>query len=272
MTTISPNRRRGGGGTLRLRLIGGGIMCILIVLVIFLWRAPVTGLLWRALGPLSGARTALVASAGDFFTGFSSQAALVAQNNTLRAQLASSSIVVLDRNMLYAENIDLKARLNRSVNSSSTLAAVLSRPPETPYDTLMLDVGSQNGIATGDLVAAGGSVYIGTIAQVYPTTSRALLFSAPGESYSALLMGSSTGAMTPVSVTGQGSGSLTAEVPAGVAVAVGDRVIFPGIVPQFIASVTAVESKAQESFQTIYMQLPVNPLTLQYVEVRRPQL
>ncbi len=267
MTTISPNRRR-GGGTFRLRLIGGGVLGVCICLMVFLAREPLVGLLWRVGAPLMGERNSLGAALGDVFAGFSSQASLVRENNLLRAELASSSVVVLDRDLLYRENLDLKERLNRDADASSTLAAVLSRPPATPYDTLMLDVGSQNGIAPGDLVSAGGSVYIGTIAQVYPTASRAILFSAAGQSYDALLMASSTGAATPVSVTGQGAGSLTAEVPAGVAVAVGDQVVFPGITPQFIASVTYIDGDPQESFQTIYMQLPVDPLSLRYVEVR----
>ncbi len=268
MTTISPNRRRGQGARLRLAVGGGAFLVLLIILL--LWREPIAGLLWRVLGPLSSVRNSAAVSAGDIFGGFASKEALVAENDRLRLELASSSIAVLDRNRLYAENIALKGRLNRSVQTSSTLAAVLSHPPASPYDTLMLDVGSQSGVAVGDLVSAGGSVYIGTIVQVYPTTSRALLYSSPGQTYDAALIGSSTRQSTPISVTGQGAGSMTAQVPAGTDVSVGDEVEFPGIMPEFIARVTYIESNAQESFKTIYMQLPVDPLTLPDVEVRKP--
>ncbi|HVV39134.1 MAG TPA: rod shape-determining protein MreC [Candidatus Paceibacterota bacterium] len=271
MTTISPRRRRGSSNS-RLRAIIAVVLFVIVFLIVTLLRDPVSGLLWRVAGPLSGVRNSAVAATSIFFSGFSSQSSLAAENAALRAELASSSILLLDRTMLYTENLDLKSRLNRNPGFSSTLATVISRPPATPYDTLMLDIGSQHGVVVGDLVAAGGSVYIGTITQVYPTTARALLFSAPGETYQATLAGTSTHAVIPVSVSGQGGGGLTAQVPAGTAVKVGDRVQFPSIIPQFIASVVSIESKEADSFKTIYMQLPVNPLELQFVEVRHPHI
>ncbi len=78
--------------------------------------------------------------------------------------------------------------------------------------------------------------------------------------------------MTALSVTGQGGGGLTAQVPAGIEVSVGDEVVLSAITPHFIAVVTYIESKEEESFKTIYMHLPVNPQTLQFVELRHPQL
>lgn len=247
-----------------------GVIFLIVLIIVMTWREPIAGLLWRVLGPTSALRNALGSGTGNFFSVLASQASLVAQNNALRAELASSSVLVLDRNVLASENTDLKARLNRTLDvSSSTLAAVLERPPGVPYGELILDVGDKQGIAPGDMVAAGGSVYIGAISQVYPNTSRVVLYSAPGQTYDALLMSATTHTVVPVAVSGQGSGGFVAEVPAGTMVAVGDDILFPSITPQFFARVVYVESKEQESFKTIYMQLPVNPLELRYVEVRK---
>ncbi|HEV7449404.1 MAG TPA: hypothetical protein VGP13_02605, partial [Candidatus Paceibacterota bacterium] len=97
---------------------------------------------------------------------------------------------------------------------------------------------------------------------VYSNQSRVELFSAPGQSYQAILNGT-----LPVAVEGQGGGSLQALVPASTAVAVGDTVSFPGIFGGIVAQVSAVDAKAGDSFIVVYMRLPVNPADLRFVEV-----
>jgi cell shape-determining protein MreC len=206
----------------------------------------------------------------NVFSVFSSNAALAADNRALRAELASTSVLLADRDILLRENAMLKERFNRPASSTHTvLAAVILRPPGIPYDTLMLDAGSNEGIAVGDLVSAGGSVYIGKISQVYAVASRVTLFSAPGEEHDALLLTASTTAGTPLSLAGQGGGSFTGQVPAGTPVNVGDKALLPNLGIQFIATVTAVDTAAEKSFKTVYLSLPVNPLSLRFVEVRR---
>jgi hypothetical protein len=103
---------------------------------------------------------------------------------------------------------------------------------------------------------------VGHIIEVYKSTARVELFSAPGASYQALLRG-----ILPVAVEGQGGASMRAEMPAGTQVAVGDTVQFPGILGGVAAQVSAVSAPAGESVVVIYMHLPANPIELQYVEV-----
>lgn len=245
------------------------IIFLLLLGALMLWREPLAGVAWRALAPIAGAREGVTASGGGIFSAFSSKASLAAEVAALKEQLASSSIELADRDLLYAENLQLKERLGRHASSTrSLLATVIMRPPGTPYDTLMLDVGTDDGVAVGDLVSAGGSVYIGKISQAYPSASRATLFSAPGESHDALLLTASSSVSVPFSLSGQGGASFTGEVPAGTAVEPGDSVLLPNLGVQFVAKVTAVDSSAERSFKTVYLELPVNPLSLRFVEVR----
>ena len=226
---------------------------ILTFLAAVLWRNQLGGFFWQAVAPLLHARNALGVS------------------NTQRLQdaLASSVAMLADRDLLYQENLQLKMRLGRSAGMQTILAGVLMRPPATPYDTLMIDAGSQQGVVVDDLVSAGGTTLIGRVAQVYKTTARVILFSAPGQTYSALLSIQNGALSVPVEVKGQGAGSLEAQVPAKTPVAVGDSVVFPGIVGGFSSIVSYVDTKDGESFKTLYMHLPVNPLALRYVEVWR---
>lgn len=268
MTTISPNRRP-GSRTSRARLAWYGAAFLVLFSALLLWRQSAAGLLWRALAPLASAREEAAASSGGILSLFSSNASLAAELEAAKAQLASANIALMDRDLLYAENRELKARLNRApaTTTARTLAAVIMRPPGVPYDTLMLDIGSDDGVAVGDLAAAGGSVYIGRISSAYANTSRVTLFSAPGEAHEAFLVNAATGESVPLAVAGQGGGSFVGEVSAGTAVAIGDRVIFANLQPQFIAQVVGIDSPEEKSFKTVYLQMPVNPLSLRFVEV-----
>lgn len=259
MTTISSNRRR------KRISPGTGLSVIFLAFLLlcgFLWKDAIASIVWRGLLPVFSAREQSARAAEGFFGQFAPGASLASENMRLRAALASSSIAVMDRNLLYAENQDLKARLGRTVASSTVIAAVVLRPPAVPYDTLMLDVGRNRGVRAGDFVSAEGSVFIGKVSEVYDTASRVVLFSAPGQNYQALLRGS-----MPVSVAGQGGGSLAGELPIGVEVRTGDQVILPSIRTEYAARVTGVLHHEGESFQTIFLSLPVNMLSLRFVHV-----
>lgn len=214
---------------------------VVFVGVVALWRGPLAGLFWSAVSPLMQAH----------YGGSASDAAL-----------ASTSAALADRDALYQENLDLKARLGRSeVAPVRILGAVLMRPPGTPYDTLVIDIGFAEGVAEGDFVSAGGTALIGTVSEVFQHAVRVKLFSAPGEAHDALLRG-----VLPLSISGQGGGSMVAQAPAGTRVAVGDTATVPGIAGGLLARVSAVE-RSEGSFVTIYFQLPADIFMLRFVEV-----
>lgn len=60
---------------------------------------------------------------------------------------------------------------------------------------------------------------------------------------------------------------MRAQVPAGTGVVAGSSVLLPGIFGGYTGMVSYVEVKSGESFETVYMHLPVNPLELRYVEI-----
>lgn len=239
---IKPRRK---SRTPRFLIVGAVVLLVAAVL----YAAPaLRELLWRGLGPVLSVRNALSHS----------------EVAALRAQLAGLNARLADRDALYQENLKLKALLRRAAGRSATLAAILQRPPGVPYDTLVVDAGRNQGVLAGSLVSLGGSALVGSVTEVYADSARVTLYSAAGLVHEGLLLAG--GKQVPVSVAGQGGGSMRAEVPAGTAAKAGDTVRLPGIGMGLTATVAHVESRAGESFETIYFALPAD-LAAPYVEI-----
>lgn len=237
-------------------VLAGALLLAIVIGAVALWRTGAEAALWRVFGPVLSVRNSFGASTIE----------------RLQAELAATKAHVEDTALLRAENESLKRMLGRETVSPRVLAAVIARPPFSPYDTLMLDVGSAEGVFEGALVSAGGGVVIGRTSQVEEHTARAVLFSAPGEVHQALVMLSAKGgSVVPVSLSGQGSGSFKAEVPSGTVVSVGDSVVLPSIGSLFTARIEALEESRGESFITLYLRMPVNAQELRFVEVLTAQ-
>ena len=255
--------RRPVGSRIPLRAASVALLLAAIFALAFFWRNPLTGALARALPPVGGARAVLSASAGGIGAWFSSKAALERENVTLKAELTHAQAELADRDALYAENLALKKSFGRiDAAPGRVLADVIMRPPGVPYDMLLVDAGTRQGVALGALVSGGGSTVIGTVSDVYDSTARVALFSSPGAQYSALLRGT-----VPVSIEGNGGGSFSGKVPAATQAAVGDHITLLGIAGGFAGTISAIKAPEGDSFKTLYFHLPVDLFELRYVEV-----
>ena len=240
------------------------LLLILLFVIALKWRSSFSGSLWSAMMPIEHGYAALGAALDVPFAAFASREQLLRDNADLRAQLAQANIQVADREVLYQENNALKGELGRSDGQDRVLASVIAAPPALPYDTVMIDAGENLNVSAGDLVSAGGGVLIGRITDVYGTTARAALFSSAGETTQGLLRDS-----IPISVVGDGEGAMSAQVPAGTEVALGDTISFPSMVPNVTETVASIGDAASDSFKMLYLHLPANISGLHFVEIWR---
>jgi len=194
---------------------------------------------------------------------FVSKQALVAENIQLRNELASADIQLKDRQALQDENTSLKSILGRADNEHLILAAVLERPNQTPYDTLIIDGGKQAGIAIGSEVLSEDAVLIGSVSDVYADSARVTLFSTPGIKVQVLVGASHIKA----TAEGQGGGNFTIKLPRSATVAVGDTITAPDLRIKLFGSVSHIEVTPSDSFQTLYFNSPVNVNQLRFVSV-----
>ena len=190
---------------------------------------------------------------------------LVKENDSLKNELAAMQARLSERDMLARENEELKAAYGRSGGANFVLAAVLAKPPKSPYDTLVIDGGEQIGFAIGQTVYANGETPIGTIESVLADSAVVRLYSSAGEKTEVRLDPSSV----DITLVGRGGGSYMANVPHELSVAEGSVAVSKGIDPSIIGKFEKVTSDSRDAFQTLVFSSPVNMSELSFVQVRK---
>lgn len=232
-----------------------------VVLLFLILRAFLPGALVALGTPFWLTGNALTAGAGDSLSFFTSKESLLKERDALREEAAA----------LYAKNAALEAQAadlarllgDRADAPPGVLAAVLARPPVAPYDTLILDQGSDAGVSVGDRVAGPGGIPLGTIESVTKASSRALLYSAPGRETESWVGES----RLPLSLSGEGSGAMTAVVAREAGVSVGDLVYVPGPGAVPIGTVVEVGSDPSSPRSRVDIRPVTNPFSVTWVTV-----
>lgn len=181
---------------------------------------------------------------------------------SLERDLADAQKMSDNEQLLTQENETLRA-LIANASTSIVAASVIARPPLTPYDSLVLDVGIQEGVAVGSIVFAGDNIAIGAISGVYDKTSIVTLFSTPNIESTAYILGPNI----YTTAKGVGGGVLEIGVPQGIALAVGDPVVLPALRKSILGRIHNIVSVPSEPQQFAYVSLPVAVQSLRYVRV-----
>jgi rod shape-determining protein MreC len=242
---------------------------ILIVLFVALFFAFQKGLLAR-LNPLFS-RLAVPVWTADNFTKdflaitFDSKSDLYKQNVVLKTQLAKYEERIAQADGLQAENDSLKELMGRiKPEMKIVLSAVLAKPNQTPYDTLVIDRGSDDGIRPDNLVFAEGDILIGLVESVEKNSSKVLMYSTPGN-ISQVIYGN-TGKY--FNARGTGGGTLEVEVSREIDVAVGDQFYYPGLDNTLVGVAKKIDFDPRDSFKKVIIKSPVNIQEERWVEVR----
>ncbi|HWU24233.1 MAG TPA: rod shape-determining protein MreC [Candidatus Paceibacterota bacterium] len=166
--------------------------------------------------------------------------------------------------MLSAKVADLTKLLGTRVEPArGIVASVLARPPVAPYDVLIIDQGTADGIVLGSLVTGNGGTPVGTIGQADASQSRVTLFSTHGIQSSGWVGDS----RIPVTLTGEGAGAFSASVPKAAGVQVGDGVYLAsgGAFP--VGTVVKIEVDPSSPTVSLDVHPYANPFSLTWVTV-----
>jgi len=212
--------------------------------------------MWKAQNTISGVFN-------DIGAAITSKKELNDEIRRLKEELEIAGVKLLDRNLLYEENVNLKEILDRDTSYSSVFAVVLTKPNRSPYDTVIIDVGRNAGIESGGIVLYGDNIVIGKISDVYKNSSKVILFSSPGEELD-VVVGKDN---IPTTAYGRGGGNFELRLPRDTDVFVGDVVYVPGINTRVLGRIEYIESKPSDPFKTMILKGPVNIFKIKWVEV-----
>lgn len=237
----------------RRRVLG---VVLLITLLLLSLRGPVANTLggfFAVIGrPFWSVRDGAVSIYGEFTATISSKITLEAENAHLRDVLDEVALDAYSRQQLREENEDLKAMLGRKSEYDFTLARILSAPPVSPYDTLLIDAGTDQGVFIGMQALSQGDFKVGEVTRVWGRTALVSLYSTPNTQLS-VTVGSSS---IPAVAWGLGGGNLRIILPRGVSVKVGDMANIPALAPEYAGTVDAIDRPEGSSLEAIYVRLP----------------
>ncbi len=217
---------------------------------------------------------------------FYSKNSLLLENENLKSKLNEQEVRISNYNSILAENLKIKEILGRLPTGQAgknekvnmILAGILSKPNQSPYDTLVIDIGVREGILLGQKVFALGNVPIGRIAEIFPSSSKVILYSSPGEKTEIVIGGRPTlnafgiadaGGDTFMQIIGRGGGNFEMVLPRDFILEKGTEAVLPGITPHVVGIVQMIISDPRDSFQKALLVSPVNIQELKFVEVER---
>lgn len=244
------------------------LIIFLIVALLFLSRNLIfTGLskashfVFRPIVVLGNSLGNSIYSTKSFFV---SKKSLLKENENLKNQILQSEADRANYSSVVNENIKLKEILGRkNENSKFILAGILSQANQSLYGTLIIDLGESDGVKVGSRVFALGNIPIGRIAEVYPKTSKVVLYSGSGEKTEVVVSGRDTF----VQAVGRGGGNFELAMPRDFVIAKGAEVDLPGIHNYIFGVVEDIISDPRDSFQKALLVSPVNISELKFVQI-----
>lgn len=200
----------------------------------------------------------------DYF--FQSKALLSNENKKLTEENLNTRLSMIDYQVLKNENNELRETLGRlPLNKNFVLGNILTKPNHSPYDTIIIDIGSNLGIKDNDLVYVNGNIPIGKIAKVYDKTSLVTLYSNPGQKTEGFMDGSNAS----VELVGRGGGNFEMIIPIELSADKGTIIYLPGDTSLVLALVDEIISSPTDPFKKVILSSPVNVQNLKWVQVKK---
>ncbi len=199
------------------------------------------------------------------------------ENEALWSKLSEADAKILNYDLLRTENESLKEILGRIKDERKIiLSAVLSKPNQSTYDTLLIDAGEDKGIKAGDMVFALGDIPIGRVGAVTPNTSKIVLFSSAEEKTQAVVGPSparppvsGAGGNTFYELVGRGGGNFEMILPRDIVIQKGGEAVMPGLYPYVLAKVETTISDPRDPFTKVLLISPINIQEIKFVQIEQ---
>ncbi len=241
---------------------------VALILLVSFWKPNVFSPAVHFLGrPFVALHDVVNGSFGFVGSLFADKRSLVAENQNLKQIDVLYQAVTEERDYYQQQNM-LLSRIVPAATSSRVVATarVISKPSFSPYDTVIIEGGTDNGIRIGDYVLADDVTLLGMVVEAYGQTSIVDLLSSPDEETKVLIGDKSIQAVA----TGKGSGDFELKLPRNVDVNNGDVVVAASTTPaRIMGTIQNIVVSPDDSFEKIVFKSPVDISELSYVLIEK---
>lgn len=214
-------------------IVGVLVVCVLLLMPkIFAFGASLI------LSPLHAGKTWFAESTASFPYYLRERAALDEQIHNLQQKVATQGGLNYQLSVLQEENEQLRSLLGDDSSEKKVVAGVIGRPADLPYDVLIIDKGSQDGVVENAPVFVGDRSVIGAVKKVYMQSAIVELLTSPNFVTSVYILGPNI----YTNAVGVGGGVMRVGVPQGINLQSGDTVILPSILSGVYGQISVVES------------------------------
>ena len=239
--------------------IAGGLLIVAIFLLLLRTVAP--GIVAAVAAPVWQGGNMLAQSVGLGTSFFTDRATLVRERDSLQQEVAALQEAKATSD---AKALDLTRLLgDRTETSRGILAGVLARPPVSPYDTFVIDQGSDAGVESGMRVEGMGGTPLGIVESASGSFARVTLYSAPGRETESWV----GDARIPMTLLGAGSGAFSATVSRDAGLSEGELVYIASGGARPIGRVSKVESDPSSPRSSVEVTPLTNPFSTTWVTV-----
>jgi cell shape-determining protein MreC len=194
---------------------------------------------------------------------FKSKSSLQYENDFLKKKLDEKDaeiIIVKNQSDLYKQ-LDSYISL-KDVGANESIVRVVSRPPQTPFDVLVIEANDKD-IKAGQRVYFAG-IPAGVVESRTGSYAKVFLFSNPASQFRVLVGQNKIEA----DAKGKSQGNIYLMLPKNVDVKTGDTVyLAEGTVP--IGTVSQVDNNTSTSFIDVYVKMPFSPSRVDWLTVQK---
>lgn len=254
MTYLRPSSNRNHSS--RKAKIAYGVL-IFIILLSFLFSRfayVVGGPLWTLHQTISG-RLFSISSYFEY------KSSLQNQNDSLKKEIDAKNAEI----MIIKNQVELYKQLDsyiaiKDIGANESIVRVVSRPPQTPFDVLLIEA-SDNSIKAGQKVYFAG-IPAGIIESKTGSYARVFLFSHSSSQFR-VLVGSNK---IEAEAKGKSQGNIYLTLPKSVSIQIGDIVyLADGTIP--IGNVSQIDNNTSTSFVDVYVKMPFSPSRVEWLTV-----
>ncbi len=187
---------------------------------------------------------------------------LVQEIEGLKEELLSLSGERYTLELLSKENEVLR-HLNGQDDDKRIVAGIIGRPNKVPYDVLVIDKGSEDGIVVNAPVFVAEKTVIGSVRKVFGKTSIVELVTSPSFTSSVYIFGPDI----YTNAEGMGGGQMRVGVPQGIELQEGDLVVLPSADSGVYGKISVVDSVPTRPEQYGYVSPEIPLSSLRFVSV-----